>query len=242
MTDARERRRERHEATKESPSLGKRVRALRIPIAIFVVWAAIVGFQVAQAEGLIGGEDPGCPGHWHPVMSVYVNDQNVPFSHPAFQQHGEGQAAGFHVHDDSGVLHFHPATERCIPLKAAMGHLGMEVEKDAFVLDGHHALAGSYPINETHTVRVFTKDWGADEWKERSLSFLDKQPWNGQKILLTYGDADAATIAAEEAAVPDVPSNYEPQDANAFPVVQFIAATSFAIVAFMIWRSFTRNA
>jgi len=241
MTDARERRRERHEANKESPSMGKRFKAYRVPLGIFIIWAAIVGFQVAQAQGIIGGDDPGCPGHWHPVMSVYVDGQNVPFSHPAFQQHGEGEAAGFHVHDDSGVLHFHPATERCIPLKAAVGHLGMEVQKDAFVLDGHHALAGSYPINETHTVRIYTQDFGADEWEARSLSFLAKQPWNGQKILLTYGDANQTVIQAQQASVPDVPANYEPQDTQEFPVVPVIAATVFATVAFMVWRSFTRN-
>src|SRR5687768_1857532 len=80
----RERRAQRAQV-REGPKGGVNWKRYRVHIAIVLVWALIIGGIVAAEKY---GED--CPGHWHAIMDVYVDGQEVSFNHPGFTLDGQG--------------------------------------------------------------------------------------------------------------------------------------------------------
>ncbi len=215
----------------------------RVPVVITIIWLAIVSYNVAVAQGVIeaGGEE--CPGHWHAGYSVWVEDNQLGFSErgPGGDA-GRSPAGGFHIHGNDGTLHFHPGTERCIPIGDALEKLGVTVSSDTLTIDEtQHVAGGTYAENATYDVVVYHKAWGGD-WKEVSNvgSFMDKQLGNGDQIMVSYHAADSpVTIEDRQAQTKSLAGgNYEPVEQDGVDDGVFIGitmATIFAIIAIVIW-------
>ncbi len=206
MSDARERRREQFQKAKTAkPKFS--LAAWKYPLIVVALWGLAVGGIVATAD-----DGPSCPGHWHSIVQVYNGEERVAFAHPGFQDSQNPNAPGTHIHDDSGVMHFHPGTLRCTELGDFMKHLAVEFSDSAMTLGPQHfGDAGEYPINDTHRVRAFHQPWGADGWTEVDLDeILSRQSANGERILFVYGNQDDATIALLQANAPPIPENYTP--------------------------------
>ena len=113
MSDARDRRRERAAQESKAHPLDV-VKRYRVPLVIVLVWLAIVGYQVAAQRGIIGEPGGRCPGHWHAMTDVYLDDGNNATSDeltfdPRVNQAFGDAAGGYHLHDDTGRLHMHPS-------------------------------------------------------------------------------------------------------------------------------------
>lgn len=243
MSDARERRRQRAQAEKRTDVMAG-VKRLRVPIIIGVVWALVVAYNVAAAEGIIETGADDCPGHWHVGFSVWVEEQKLSF--PPTGPGGDAAAspgAGFHLHGDDGIMHYHPGRERCMDLEGPLAKLGVEASGSSLVVRGQ-----TYEENETHQVVVYHQPWGG-EWKEvKSVgSFLDKQPGNGDRVMIAFMTEDSTVgVPQRQAQTADLTGgNYEPPPAGSgFTDATFIAitmATIFALLAIMLWYNFAKK-
>lgn len=249
MTDARERRRARAESDKPSADPGAWVKQNRVPIIIGVVWLLFVGYNVAAMNGIISAEsEDGCPGHWHSRLHVYADGAQVNFAnYPGFNQLGDSDAAGFHLHNTGGsdpeIMHFHPAVERCIPLDAALEHIGIIVTSDTLTLESPLREAGTYTESGNDTVEVWHRPFGEDWVQITNVGgFMDKQLQNGDRLLVYHGDAGGVALAQE--GVGDLGQSYEPNAEATDPkfIIRIIAVTVLALVALMIFRGLTNAA
>ncbi len=206
MTDEemsqREKRRQQFEHTK--PKVGVTAAGLKKwawPLGLVLLVGGIVTAMVVTDNA--AGD---CPGHWHGAFTVIVDGQEVPFNlaqNPQWGSVDNTWAPGTHIHQDQfnkpfsdGIYHFHPAAPRCTPWEDALRHLNIEVSSSKLTLGAEHgALAGTY---EEAPVRVFKQAWSAqdDEWVEVSKfsSVLNKQPLNGDGLVILYGDYTDAQV------------------------------------------------
>lgn len=249
MTDPRERRRQRAASEKEKKDVAGALKKFRVPIVIVILWAAIVGFQVAQAQGVIGefGED--CPGHWHAGYSVWIEDEQLSFNpqlNPAWADQGAQPAVGFHLHDGSGNMHMHPG-ERCIPFGSISEKLNVEVRDGRMVVEAPHGPQGTYEDNETHEVVVYHQPWGEDWRKVGNIdSFMGKQVGNGDRVMVAYLDPSAESLIESHQLDTFNPegSNYEPPAEGGFDDGAFVGITMtsiFAILAIVLWYNFAKK-
>lgn len=251
MSDARERRRQRHEQTAPKASVGKTLKTYRVPIVIVVIWAAIVGFNVAQAEGAIGSIGPDCPGHWHATFDIFVDGQHVAFvDNPAYRITGEGGTLPLETHMHRGqdrVWHFEPSVERCIDLGDAAARVDVTWTSDSLSLSGSYhdsrGWGGTHSDGDNGTLQFWVHGWNG-EWKQvTGPQLADKQAPDGEQVLILFGDLDAATVQQLQAAATPIPSNLQPHAAEGeFPFVPVMAATLFAGLALYLWAVTTRKA
>ena len=246
MTDARERRRQRaNESHDEGKSPLDALKAYRVPIVIGVLWLAVVGYNVAAAEGVIEVGGDGCPGHWHAGYAVYVDGEQLRFNPngPA----GDAQntppvgmhrsAAGWKWSVPSSPWMWNPTGD-------AFEKLGVDISGDELTVSAAHPQAGTYKENATHSVRVFHQEWEGT-WTEVSNvgSFLGKQLGNGDRVLITYGPAGEDVSALQESVRDLEGGTYEPAAQGGGysddRIIGIIMATIFAGLALMIWRKFT---
>jgi hypothetical protein len=254
MSDARDRRRERAAQESKAHPLDV-VKRYRVPLVIVLVWLAIVGYQVAAQRGIIGEPGGRCPGHWHAMTDVYLDDgdnatsDELTFDPRVNQAFGDA-AGGYHLHDDTGRLHMHPAAVRCIPLGDVYEFLGITLHDDRVDVDVRHnyltPVLPSYSNNDTHELRVYHMPWnwasqGPGEWRQVGdiEGFMGKQVGNGDKVLVTYvaKDASNATIAAQQDGIGAIGAAYTPQAKSIF--MPIVAATIFAGLAFAVWQRMT---
>ena len=182
-------------------------------------------------------EAPRCPSHWHPAFFVVVNGQRVPFTNPAFYQL-QGSVP-MHVHDDSGIIHVEPFTNRCIPMEDLLTKLAMDLSSERLTLGPEHgALAGTYAVDANHPIQAFVMPYKG-EWKPYSPgAFDDYEPGAGDRLLLTYGALDESTVASQQ---DQVPEPLGPFPHARFPVAAFIGITVIGLGALWMWRLITRS-
>ncbi len=244
MSDARERRRARAESDKGGFDAASWLKENKVYVIIGLVWLAFVGYNGAVIAGAIeaGGED--CPGHWHARLQVYADGQKINMGgYPQFNALGNGDAAGFHVHNQQGsdpeILHFHPAgNPRCIPLEDALAHLSVDVGADQLVLSSPYPAAGTYMADENNTLQVWYKPFEGD-WRQVTKlgSFMDGQMGNGDRVLIYHGSPDG--LEAARAASGGLGDSYEPSgDEPTDPkyMINIIATSILALVAVLVVR------
>ncbi len=249
MSDARERRRAQAEASKPSADPVGWMKQNKVPLIIGLVWLLFVGYNVAAMNGIISAEsEDGCPGHWHTRFQVYADSEYVNFAnYPQFNQLGSSDAAGYHLHNTGGsdpeIMHFHPATERCIPLDSALKHVGITVTGDSLTLNAPLREAGVYSADANNTVDVWHKPFGKD-WVlvDNVGRFMDKQMQNGDRLLIYHGSAEGVALAQES--LGDLGESYEPSGDATDPkfIIRIIAVTVLAVVALLIYRGLTNAA
>ncbi len=243
-TDTRERRRQRAEENKESTSTPFSFKKYRVPVVILILWAAIVAYNVNAAEN-----SADCPGHWHSTMTVYVNGDRVLFTpHPAYTLEGGTMPVKTHMHRGSESLwHFEPTGgKECIEFRDALRFVDMDISPSKLTLSGdYHANAGwggSFENNETHKLTAWQKPWEG-EWESISISTLDKmQVPDGHEILIVYGDQDDAGIAELQSQAQPNTQTPGPTTGSVFPWGPVLGISGMAVVALMVWRSFTKSA
>lgn len=207
----RERRRQQHEKTKPSIEISKGVKKNLIGGGIVVAVLAIILIGMASNQAAAAE----CPGHWHSTYTVFIDGDRVqypPTPANGWEDAGNPDAAGTHIHGNDGVYHFHPAVSRCTPMNDALAHLDTVINDDGIVLGPEHGIrAGAYSVNETHELRVFTREPHGEWEEEDDLDFLDKQPKNGVGMAFIYGNHTEAEIEAllAQATVIDG-TNYDP--------------------------------
>ncbi len=250
MTDARERRRARAETAKKT-NVGATIKKFRIPILILLIWAAVVGFNVAQAEGVIASKGESCPGHWHSTFDVYVDGQKVAFTaNPAYTlEGGQGMGIRTHMHRGAeGIWHFEPPTIACGEMVDAMDLLDMKVSSTAMTLSGgYHDVngwGGTHTVDGNNSLHILYKEFDG-EWTEMSASAFNKfQPLDGSQILIVYGSEDAAALATlQSTGTTSLPENLTPQGYDAGPgnFIAITMASIFALLALLIWYNFAKK-
>lgn len=244
MSDAPQRRRA--NAPTESGEASSSIKAFRVPIAIGIIWLAVVGYHVAAANGVVGSGGPECPGHWHAGYAVHVDDQKLSFDprlNPSFGDASGSPGVGAHIHGDDGTLHMHPGAIRCIPVGDLMEKLGVEATDSSITISSAHRESGTYTTNETHEFALYHQPWGG-EWKRVTnvASFVDKQVGNGDRVLFTYMEKGSTALSAQQDGVTDLTGgNYEPLESTGFSgerIIAIIMASIFAILAVAIWNKF----
>jgi hypothetical protein len=250
MTDARERRRQRHEQETRKHRPGQKLKQWRIPIIIVLLWGAIVAYNVAASEGAFGDPGPDCPGHWHVTFDVFVDGQRVAFvDNPAYRITGEGGTLPLETHMHQGqdrIWHFEPAVPRCIDLGDAAERVDVTWTADSLTLAGAYhesrGWGGTHVDGVNGTLAFWVHDFGG-EWREvRGPDLAGRQPPDGQQVLIVFGDASAATLGQLQAAATPIPGNLEPRIATGeFPFVPVMAATIFAALALYLWFAATKK-
>lgn len=237
-------------SVQEQASIGDKIKKFRVPIVILLLWLAIVGYQVAAQRGVVGDPGDGCPGHWHHMLDVHIDGEELTFD-PNVNRIFSDSAGGFHLHDDTGRVHYHPGTERCIPLEDALAFLGLDVDADGMTVSSqfHYRttapVAGTYATNDTHELRVYHAEWdyGANERGDFQMvknvnKLLEQQIGNGDSILITYvpKDVDGSVIDAQMADSGAIGESYIPAKKDIF--VPIMATTLFAGVGILVWSKF----
>jgi hypothetical protein len=134
--------------------------------------------------------------HIHADFKVFLNGVPFNFSQEKYMSSNASKLSDYvHLHDmDGDVIHVHA---RGISLGDFFGTINMSLNSTCFVTDG----GASYCDEGNKTLRMFVRHDGG-QWAEESgpgayvMQDLDQ-------MLVTYGDEDAAGIAAQEAAVTD---------------------------------------
>lgn len=242
--------RKRANAPAQSAGDKKSWKAYRVPIVIVLVWLAIVGYQVGAQRGIVGDPGGGCPGHWHYMLDVHIDDEELTFDPQVNRAFSEARE-GFHIHDATGRVHMHPGTERCIEFQETTEFFGLDVAGDSLTVSSSfsyrttESVAGTYTNNDTHEVRLYHAEWdyGAGDrgaWKRVSNinGFLDDQIGNGDAVLLTYvaKDAPDSLIEAQQDGVGFIGDEYLPAKKGIF--VPIMAATMFAGIGLAVWNKF----
>jgi hypothetical protein len=175
---------------------------------ILLAWilgvAAIVGVFAFASQNAPPAKE--CPDHWHATFAVFVRDTQVQFDDPAFYDN----SGGHHMHGNDGILHTH-ASGRCIPLSDMMRKVGVTLTDTTLTLAPEHsAMAGTYSPQDGQALRLYHQAFRG-QWREVSWTEMSgEQLGNGDKWLIHYGAGDPATIAAQQASVPDLPPQYAP--------------------------------
>ncbi len=242
MSDARERRRERAEASKQQVDVKAMLRKFMVPIIIVLISGAIIGYNVAASQGVFG-EDEGCPGHWHAGYSVWDGDTKVDFSERTAA--GNAQAspgAGFHIHGNDGTLHFHPAAERCIALGDALEKMDVMVTSETLTVRGETREADA-----DHEVVVYHQPWGGD-WRQITNlgKFFDDQIGDGDRLVIAFTAKNSTlTIEDRQMATTDLTGgNYEPTTTSGMDDEVFVRITVtaiFGVLAILIWYNLAKK-
>ncbi|MGB1586194.1 MAG: hypothetical protein ACPHID_04020 [Thermoplasmatota archaeon] len=245
---------ERKRANTPAPAAGggkKSWKAYRVPIVIVLVWLAIVAYQVGAQRGVVGDPGSGCPGHWHYMLEVHIDEDELIFDPQVNRGFSDATRTGFHVHDATGRVHMHPGTERCIEFDETMEFFGLEVATGSLTVGSQYnyltqgPIAGTYENNDTHELRLYHADWDYQNdargtWNRITNinGFLDEQIGNGDAVLLTYVSKDAPDelIASQQDGVAAIGDSYVPAKKSIF--VPIMAATMFAGIGLAVWNKF----
>ncbi len=242
MTDARDRRRERAES-KKKVDVGATIKKLRVPIVIVILWAAIVGFNVAQGQGLIGDNAENCPGHWHSTMDFFVDGERVAFPQGPYKISGEGGKLPLssHMHaPDDRTWHWEPSTVTCLDFRDAMDKVDVDMRSDAISFDGSQTITGTFVNNETHSWKAYTSEYEAG-WETSTISKISgRQLLDGERVVFVYSPIDDDGAALRDNVGP---MSQGVSGATDDPTM-FIAITMtsiFALIGLMIWWNFAKK-
>lgn len=244
MTDARERRRQRAEENKSGPDAVGALKRLRVPIVIVLLWGAGMAIAVTTSDA-----NQDCPGHWHSTMSVFVEDQRVLFTpNPAYTLEGGTMPMKTHMHQGSESLwHFEPTKRECIPLRDALKRVDMDIAPGKLELSGDYHQArgwgGTHTDNETHSVQAWMKPWEG-EWEPVTLKKLDAmQVPDGAEVIIAYGQTNETTVLDLQGQA--TPNTQQPApgggSGSGLPLGPLFGLSAFALVALLVWRSFTKG-
>lgn len=257
MSEAPQRKRANQGPDASGPSAADKLKVWKVPIIILLIWGLIVGYNVAVAKGVIGevgiGEE--CPGHWHSTLDVQIDgellsyrplasDPEVRGGASALTSASSPRAPGMHIHDDSGILHYHPSSPRCIALEDALDHLGLTVTSDSLTVSSIYPESGTYGPDSNHTVRVFYQPFDKS-WREVSnTKLLDEQMANGDRMVIAVDDGSASMSSYTDNAR-QLTENYQPPSEDGGLGDRFVpimAVTLLAAVALFVWNSFRQKA
>ena len=117
------------------------------------------------------------PTHIHADFKVYLNDNQLNFSQPKYQE----RSPAVHVEDGDGdVVHIHL---KGIKLVDFFNSLGIKFTDTCFALDTQE----SFCNNDKNKLRVYIKGYGED-WRP-SFDYGNYVIKDMDRILITYGDA-----------------------------------------------------
>ena len=137
--------------------------------------------------------------HVHATFAVYVHGERLNYSHPAFDLSERGYLRS-HLHvDDPDVMHVEIVRGQTLGdfLELATA---TRLEKGALILDDLVHGGARHETGPEGTLRVFVAHDKGDAWEE-----LDDAPGyvirDGDRFLVTYGNAPAEELAAQQASV-----------------------------------------
>ncbi len=200
MSTIREQRAQRSAAQKKKNMPKEVVQKYWKPALIILVLiggvTAIVAYQMNK---------PDCPGHWHSTFQVYVDDERISYSHPAFDLSGDTPMSS-HLHQpNDNMWHFEPNPKECIGFAVPLGHVDTKVSSGKLVLSGHHdslGQAGTYTNEGNRTLQIFHAPDG-ENWQSISSGKLNKrQLLDGERVLILFGNYTEERIAQLQDAVP----------------------------------------
>jgi len=202
--DARERRRQQHKPTRRVTQ-PVNLRKLVVPAIVILGVGAL-----ATAMILIDpGED--CPGHWHSTFQVWVDDEIVT-SYTGYSLENGNLPTAMHMHRGSSTqyeIHWEPPVKRCAEFDDFFRLVDTSVSKDRLTLDGLHEDTpwGGTHVAEGNATLTFYHKPADGRWRAISASsFNDRQPQDGERMLVLFGDYTDERIREIQDGVPYPPA------------------------------------
>lgn len=226
-----QRERRRQEFQKNKPKVRMEKQDLKKwigPVALLLLVGGVVAIMVVSDSD---GDALGCSGHYHYTLDIFVDGEKVLLNAPGddkftrvgsnLHMHSTDPNTGtglnlVHTHFQGGRNQgLHP--ENCFSYGEAFDTLSMDVSDQALELRAVHGeeWAGTYPVGDGKTLRLFGKGWDDSEWRALDLTTINGMvPPASSQIAIVYGDAGEDAMALLEAQATPFPVQSYPPDGN----------------------------
>lgn len=204
------------QAKKSGPKLNIQWSKLIVPAVVVAFLGLVFGMVYLNATG-----EEKCPGHWHSTYHVYVHDERISYNHPGWALENSGTPFSHHLHEGEGgmQIHWEPRPAECQPMDDFLDDVDTHLSSGQIVLEGLHedlGQAGVYRNGDGNgTLKTYIAPNAQDGWREISVSkFLDRQPKDGERALIVFGDPSPERLKEMQDGVPFPPASRDPSQAQ----------------------------
>lgn len=146
--------------------------------------------------------------HIHVDFALYINGERFNFSRPRFDVSNalpKGRFAHMHIANPDGdkVIHVHA---KDVPLTWFFEGIRMNVTSNCLAAEEGERHCNNINMTHNTTLKVFVQNFGGN-WKQIE-NFEEYVPLDLDRILVTYGDEDAAALQAQMQSVGNFSANY----------------------------------
>lgn len=167
------------------------LRKAGVPVALVLLGSGIAfGFYWTATH------QPDCPGHWHATYKVFDEGEELSFQHSRFDMRYMSMRT--HIHQPKDYLMHLEAG--CADVSEFFDAMGLELRRTSFELDEELHDGETLANQGNMTLRFFMAPTNGT-WQEMP-NLPSYQPLDGDRFLITYGNATIEEIARQQALVP----------------------------------------